>query len=113
MAHAPARRHYPACRQQVAGSAFLRRLNAGDESPGPVSYTQVVTRYDEVVVPYTSGYLAPDARVRNVTLQDKCPNDTAEHLRVPYDSPAIQITLDALGRPGPSSSAFQPACVTA
>ena len=102
----------PACRQQVAGSAFLRDLNAGDETPGDVSYTQIVTRYDQVVVPYTSGYLAPDANVTNVTLQDVCPNDTSEHLRVPYDPPAIGLTLNALGRPGPADPAYRPACTT-
>lgn len=102
----------PACRQQMAGSAFLRDLNAGDETPGNVSYTQVVTRYDEVVVPYTSGYLAPDANVTNVTLQDLCPNDTSDHLRVPYDPPAIGETLNALGRPGPADPGFRPACTT-
>ena len=52
------RRACPACDQQAAGSPFLTRLNAGDETPGTVSYTQVTTRYDEVVVPYTSAYLA-------------------------------------------------------
>jgi triacylglycerol lipase len=100
----------PACRQQVIGSPFLQRLNAGDESPGGVSYTQVVTRYDEVVIPYLSGYLRPDQRVTNLTLQDKCPNDTAEHLRIIYDAPALQIAMDALGRPGPASPGVQPAC---
>ena len=94
----------------MTGSAFLRDLNAGDESPGDVSYTQVVTRYDEVVIPYTSGYLAPDANVTNVTLQDLCPNDTSEHLRMPYDPPAIALTLNALGRSGPADPAFHPAC---
>jgi triacylglycerol esterase/lipase EstA (alpha/beta hydrolase family) len=102
----------PACRQQAAGSAFLAALNSGDESPGPVSYTNIVTRYDEVVTPYTSGFLAPDANVTNITLQDKCPNDTSEHLRTPYDPPAIAITLDALGRPGPADPGYQPPCVT-
>jgi triacylglycerol lipase len=109
---APLALNCPACRQQVAGSAFLRDLNAGDETPGAVSYTQVVTRYDEVVVPYTSGYLAPDANVTNVTLQDLCPGDTSEHLRVPYDPPAIRLTLDALGRSGPADPGFRPACTT-
>jgi triacylglycerol esterase/lipase EstA (alpha/beta hydrolase family) len=109
---APLAVNCPACRQQVAGSAFLRDLNAGDESPGAVSYTQVVTRYDQVVVPYTSGFLAPDANVTNVTLQDVCPNDTSEHLRVPYDPPAIGLTLDALGRPGPADPGFRPTCTT-
>jgi triacylglycerol lipase len=102
----------PACRQQATGSAFLRDLNAGDETPGDVSYTQVVTRYDEVVVPYTSGYLAPDADVTDVTLQDLCPNDTSEHLRVPYDPPAIALTLDALARSGPADPSFRPPCTT-
>jgi len=102
----------PACRQQAAGSPFLQELNAGDESPGEVSYTQLVTRYDEVVTPYTSGFLAPDSQVTNLTLQDACPNDTSEHLRMPYDPPAIAITLNALGRAGPSDPGFRPACTT-
>jgi triacylglycerol lipase len=101
----------PACGQQATGSAFIRNLNAGDETPGDTSYTNVVTRYDEVVIPYTSGYLA-GSNTTNVTLQEKCPNDTSEHLRTPYDPPAIQITLDALARSGPANPAFQPSCVT-
>jgi triacylglycerol esterase/lipase EstA (alpha/beta hydrolase family) len=101
----------PACVEQTAGSPFLTALNSGDETPGPVSYTNVVTRYDEVVTPYTSGYLSPDDdAVTNITLQDKCPNDTSEHLRTPYDPPAIQITKDALARTGPADPAIRPAC---
>src|SRR4051794_34919938 len=103
---APAGITCPACRQQVTGSDFLRNLNSGDESPKPVSYTQLVTRNDEVVIPYTSGYLAPDARVTNLTLQDKCPNDTTEHLRIIYDSVALQITMNALARSGPADAGF-------
>jgi triacylglycerol lipase len=102
----------PACRQQVRGSAFLQELNSGDESPGDVSYTQLVTRYDQVVIPYTSGYLAPDANVTNLTLQDLCPNDTSEHLRIPYDPPAIAVALNALARFGPADPAFRPPCTT-
>ena len=107
---APAGLACPACRQQATGSDFLRALNSGDESPGPVSYTQLVTRYDEVVIPYTSGYLAPDARVTNLTLQDKCPTDTTEHLRIIYDPVALQITMNALARSGPADPGYQPAC---
>ena len=54
--------------QQTAGSPFLTELNAGDETPGDVSYTQITTRYDEVVVPYTSAYLAPGPLTTNVTI---------------------------------------------
>jgi triacylglycerol esterase/lipase EstA (alpha/beta hydrolase family) len=100
----------PACGQQVAGSPFLSNLNAGDETPGSTAYTNIVTRYDQVVIPYTSGYLTGE-NTTNVTLQDKCPSDTSEHLRTPYDTPAIQITLNALGRSGPADPAFQPACL--
>jgi triacylglycerol lipase len=104
----------PACAQQAAGSSFIRNLNSGDETPGPVSYTNVETRYDEVVTPYTSAFLYPDDdQVTNITLQDKCPNDTSEHLATPYDPPAIAITLDALGRPGPADPSYQPPCTTA
>lgn len=99
-----------ACAQQAAGSPFLTRLNRGDETPGDVSYTQVTTRYDEVVVPYTSAYLAPGPRTTNVTIQDSCPTDTAEHVFIPMSRTAIQWALDALERPGPADPAFRPAC---
>ena len=42
-----------------------------------------------------------------------CPNDTSDHLRVPYDAPAIALTLNALGRTGPADPAFQPPCCNA
>src|SRR3954471_14188833 len=61
----------PACAQQAAGSPFITQLNAGDETPGSADYTNIVTRYDEVVTPYTSGFLATDGNaVTNVVLQD-------------------------------------------
>ncbi len=100
----------PACQQQAAGSPFLTRLNAGDETPGRVSYTQVTTRYDEVVVPYTSAYLAEGPRTTNVTVQDLCPADLAEHVLIPMSRAAIAVTLNALDRHGPADPAFKPAC---
>ena len=67
-----------ACLQQGAGSPFLTRLNAGDETPGRVSYTQITTKFDEVVVPHTSGYLKPGPRTTNVTIQSLCRIDLAD-----------------------------------
>jgi triacylglycerol lipase len=99
-----------ACSQQTAGSDFLRKLNAGDETPGRVSYTQVTTRYDEVVVPYTSAYLATGRRTTNVTIQDLCPADTAEHVLIPNSRTAIAVALNALRRKGPADKDFRPAC---
>jgi triacylglycerol lipase len=101
----------PACIQQIAGSAFIRHLNAGDETPGAVSYTQVETRYDEVVTPYTSAFLEPGARTTNVLLQDRCPLDLSEHLAIIYDRVALQWVRNALGRPGPADPGFRPNCL--
>ncbi|MEP9363918.1 alpha/beta fold hydrolase [Nocardioides sp. CN2-186] len=100
----------PACSQQAAGSAFLTKLNAGDETPGDVSYTQISTKYDEVVVPYTSAFLADGPRTTNVTIQDSCPTDTAEHIRIPTSRTAIQWALDALTHDGPARPDFVPSC---
>jgi triacylglycerol lipase len=100
----------PACDQQRAGSSFLQQLNAGDETPGAVSYTQVETRYDEVVTPFTSAFLAPGPRTANILLQDACPADVVDHQFIPDDRVALRWTLQALGRPGPADPAQPPSC---
>jgi triacylglycerol lipase len=100
-----------ACDQQIAGSAFLVNLNSGDETPGNISYTVVTTRYDEVVTPYLSAYLAVGPRTTNVTLQDRCPLDLVEHVGIIYDAAALQWVENALGHSGPANPAFQPVCL--
>jgi triacylglycerol lipase len=97
----------PACVEQAAGSPFITALNAGDETPGDVSYTQIETRYDEVVTPYTSAFLAGGT---NVLLQDSCPADVSEHLAIVGDPIALQWVENALGRPGPADPSFTPSC---
>jgi triacylglycerol lipase len=101
-----------ACGQQLAwGSTFLQRLNAGNETPPPVDYTVVETRYDQVVTPYESAFLnGTRARVTNVTLQDRCPADTVGHLDVPIDPVALQWVENALAVPGPADPRFRPTC---
>lgn len=100
-----------ACAQQSAGSPFLTELNAGREVEPGVDYTVLVTRYDEVVVPFRSGYLAgPAAQVTNVTLQDRCPLDRTDHVLITYDPVAADWVEHALGRDGPASRSYQPAC---
>lgn len=101
----------PACIQQMAGSEFITALNAGDETPAPVSYTQITTRYDRVVTPYTSAFLSgPASRVTNVTVQDRCPLDLTDHVGIIYDPVALQWVLNAVGRPGPADRAFRVDC---
>jgi len=100
----------PACAEQAAGSTFLQTLNAGDETPGQVSYTVVTTRYDEVVVPYTSAFLAPGPLTVNLVVQDYCPADPVEHNGMSYDPVVAQFVEDALAHPGPANPAFHPTC---
>ncbi|MCX4822056.1 alpha/beta fold hydrolase [Streptomyces sp. NBC_01142] len=71
----------PGLADQMAGSAFLTKLNAGGDTVPGVRYTVISTRYDQVATPYRSQYLVgPD--VRNVLLQDLCPVDLSEHLAI-------------------------------
>ena len=101
----------PACSEQVAGSPFLTKLNAGDQTPGPVSYTVIETSHDEVVTPYQSAFLpAEDGRVTNVLLQDDCPADLSDHIALTDDPVAIQWVLNALGRSGPADPSIRPDC---
>ncbi|GGU43319.1 esterase/lipase family protein [Nocardioides albus] len=95
------------CAQQAAGSQFLAELNAGDETPGDVSYTQIITATDEVVVPSTSGFLAEGLNTTNVRIQDACALDLSEHLLIPMSATAIKLTLDALTREGPASQGLK------
>jgi pimeloyl-ACP methyl ester carboxylesterase len=99
----------PACAEQAAGSAFMQKLNAGEEAPPPPSYTVISTRQDEVVTPYTSQALS-GSTVTNVVLQDRCPEDVTDHVGIIYDPVALQWTINALDRAGPADPAFRPTC---
>jgi triacylglycerol esterase/lipase EstA (alpha/beta hydrolase family) len=71
----------PGLTDQLAGSAFLQKLNAGGDTVPGVHYTVIATKYDEVVTPYTSEFLnGPD--VHNVLLQDLCSVDLSEHVLI-------------------------------
>jgi len=84
-----------ACLEYMPGSAFLEDLRSGGVAvPGP-TYTNIVSRHDEVVIPYTSGVLvAPNAT--NVVLQDACPLDVAGHLGMAVDPNITSLILRAL-----------------
>ncbi|MCQ4083270.1 alpha/beta fold hydrolase [Streptomyces sp. RB6PN25] len=71
----------PGLTDQVAGSAFMQKLNAGGDTVPGVRYTVIATRYDEVVTPYTSQFLS-GSDVHNVLLQDLCPLDLSEHVTI-------------------------------
>ncbi|MEU9037089.1 alpha/beta fold hydrolase [Streptomyces sp. NPDC048352] len=71
----------PGLADQIAGSAFQQKLNAGGDTVPGVAYTVIATQYDEVVTPYRSAFLDGPG-VRNVVLQDLCPLDLSEHVAI-------------------------------
>jgi triacylglycerol lipase len=102
-----------ACKQQVYNSPYIQSVNEPTETTYPVDYTVVQTRYDQVVVPYTSAFLAADdsTQVTNVLLQTKCPRDVSDHVGTAYDPVAFQWVQNALSRvDDPASPSFQPVC---
>ncbi|MFH9671158.1 esterase/lipase family protein [Streptomyces sp. NPDC017405] len=71
----------PGLTDQITGSDFVTRLNAGGDTVPGVRYTVIATRYDEVVTPWRTQYLSGPG-VHNVLLQDLCPLDLSEHLAI-------------------------------
>ena len=94
----------PSLAQQEVGSPFETALfKDGDTVPGP-TYVVIATKKDEVVTPYSNGFLAG---ARNITIQDQCPTDGTGHIGLAFDSPTIQNVLNILG---PNSPTFKPTC---
>ncbi|MFG2355529.1 esterase/lipase family protein [Streptomyces sp. NPDC048521] len=86
----------PGLADQIAGSAFLTKLNAGGDTVPGVHYTVLATKYDEVVTPWRSQYLS-GSDVRNVLLQDLCPLDLSEHVAIGlFDRIAFHEVANAL-----------------
>ena len=94
------------CTQQYLPSSFIDDLNAGGETVPGVNYVVIQTRYDEIVTPYTSSFLS-GPNVRNILLQDQCPQDYSEHGGIAYDPMAAQDVIESLGENRPD---FQPTC---
>ncbi|MFY2787818.1 esterase/lipase family protein [Rhodococcus sp. MALMAid1271] len=86
--------NYPTAGPPV-GNDVLERLNEGSDTVAGIQYTTIVTRYDQIVVPYTASLLS-GAGNTNIVLQDLCPADFTEHTGISYDPLAQQLVLDAL-----------------
>ena len=84
------------CQEFLNGSPFLTKLYSDGVYAVPgVTYTTIMTRYDELVIPYTSGELhAPNAT--NIVVQDQCPLDFSEHATLAWDPVVGQDILNAL-----------------
>ncbi|MCF3129988.1 esterase/lipase family protein [Streptomyces olivochromogenes] len=86
----------PGLADQIAGSDFLTKLNAGGDTVPGVHYTVIATKYDEVATPWRSQYLS-GSDVHNVLLQDLCPLDLSEHVAIGlFDRIAFHEVANAL-----------------
>jgi len=82
-----------ACTQMSSGSDFLRKMRRGGTAVDGVAYTNIVTRFDQVVLPYTSGI---QRGMRNIVLQDRCATDASDHLEIAATPVAARIVLNTL-----------------
>lgn len=83
------------CPEFARGSAFMNKVNGAGPALPTIHYTEIATKNDELVMPYTSGLLdAPN--VKNIVLQDVCPTDSSEHAAVAYSPVVAQLVLNAL-----------------
>jgi len=82
------------CQEFLVGSDYVGQIEARAPAPG-VIYTNISTRYDELVSPYTSSFL-DGPNVTNITLQDHCALDFSDHLSIISSPIAGQYILNAL-----------------
>ncbi|MBF6271961.1 MULTISPECIES: triacylglycerol lipase [Nocardia] len=84
-----------ACAQMTGSTDFLRSLNSDGVYDPDVTYTNIETRYDELVVPYTVA-LVPGPTTTNIVVQDGCASDYSEHAGIAGSDRAAAFALNAL-----------------
>ena len=90
--------------QMLTGSEFMTKMRSGGGQAVPgITYTNIVTKYDELVQPYTSGI---EPGMTNIVVQDVCKLDLGEHFAIAAEPIAAQLVLNALD----PSTAKQPRC---
>jgi triacylglycerol lipase len=82
------------CPEFLTGSPFLNDLNSDGEAIPGITHTNIITRYDELVQPHTSGIMRDGGT--NIVVQDVCPADVSEHLAVAFDPVVAQMDENAL-----------------
>ena len=95
--------------QQGVNADFITALNRDYETVPEVDYTAVYTLFDDVLPsnggPEPTSALADEGdNVVNITLQDVCPDNQANHNAIgTFDPVGFAIVLDALENEGPAS----------
>ncbi|MFD7846277.1 esterase/lipase family protein [Nocardia sp. NPDC059764] len=81
--------------QLSPGSRVAVDLNPDPAIAPAIRFTTVVSRYDEIATPWTTGLL-DGPNVDTVVLQDLCATDYTEHFELPADPVAVRVVLNAL-----------------
>jgi triacylglycerol lipase len=93
------------CQQFLVGSDYIKKIEARAPARGVV-YTNIATRYDELVSPYTSSFLT-GPNVTNIDLQAHCNLNFSDHLSIISSPITGRYILNALD----PAHAKPPACV--
>jgi hypothetical protein len=103
--------------QQQDRAEFIKALNSYQETFPGISYTEIYTHTDQIVVPNfddtgSSSLHGGGGQIENVAIQDVCPLDLSEHLAVgTMSNVAYSLAIDALEHPGPADPSRIPASV--
>src|SRR5436190_11290501 len=101
----------PAVWQQRASSPFIAALNSFAETFPGISYTEVYSQNDEIVVPNldesgSSSLHTGGGQIANIAVQQVCPGHVADHLAMgSYDPVGYALALDAVTHAGPAQAA--------
>jgi triacylglycerol lipase len=84
----------PALSELTGDSPFFAKLRSGGTTKVPgITYTNITTKFDELVTPYTSGFETGET---NLVVQDFCKLDFTEHFEMAADPVAAALVLNAL-----------------
>ncbi|WP_415639098.1 hypothetical protein [Prescottella defluvii] len=93
--------------QFLPESQFIAKLHAGGLDAPEVTYTNIMARYDEGILPCTSGYVeGPNAT--NIVVQDGCSQDYSDRIALAASRVAAGCRAQ---RPGSGTSAARAVCV--
>lgn len=70
----------PSCNEFLSPSDFMNDLQRDGIAVDGPDYTNIVSKYDQLVLPYTSGLMEERENVENIVLQDRCKFDFVGHL---------------------------------
>ncbi|KAG9063004.1 hypothetical protein KI688_004604 [Linnemannia hyalina] len=85
----------PALQDIMSTSKFIQELNAHGETLPDVFQANIVTKYDEIVSPYKSGFQSGPGVV-NVVLQDLCESAYVEHALMVASKTTLRWILNQL-----------------